>query len=507
MGRILWIFFLFLIGCSTPKQPSASLKIAFPTYPSTLDPARVGDFPSSTLISLIYEGLTRCHPKGGVENALIEKMEIFLNQKMYLFHLRKAYWSDGQPITAYDFERGWKKAIAPPSPSAHLFYPIKNGEKCAKGELPLEALGVTALNASTLEVELEYPTPYFISLTAFPSFLPAPSHAKEVFSGPFRIQKTAPNNEIILVKNERYWNQENIFLEEIHISIVPDEMTALHMFERGDLDWVGGSLSPLPPDAMDQIEAPFTFTPSAASTFVSFNTESGPFQNLHLRQAFALAINRAEIVEKVLPSGQIPATRLLPPSLTSGKPLFSLFDPTAARFHLQKALEEIDTASLPALILYYKPGQIEKRLAQTLQRQWKEILGLSVQLVQLDFKSHAYRLHHRNYHLCLASWIAQFDDPASLLDRFKDKANLKNYPGWESAKYIDLLRQAVSSSRRRELLEEAEAVMAAEMPIAPLYHWNPPVLYSQRLTQMGTTPCGGILFERFKLRSCQRFKG
>lgn len=489
---------LLLAACSAPQTESPSLRICFNRQPSTLDPAHAGDFVSSTLICMIYEGLTRCHPQGGVEPALAERVEISPDGTIYLFHLRQARWSDGHPITALDFEKAWKKVIDAPSASAYLFYPIKNGEKCAKKELPIDQLGVRALSATTLRVELEHPTPYFYSLTAFPNFLPAPSHTTDpqVCSGPFQIQKMAQNAEIILTQNGAYWNQDQVDLGEIHISIIPDEMTALHLFERGELDWLGGTLSPLPPDALDQGGQKLIFVPCAASTFVSFNTEKGPFQNAHLRKAFSLAIDRAEIVEKVVPVGQIPATRLLPPSLLRGEPLVPLFDPTAARLHFAQAMEELSV--LPSLTLYYKPTQIDKRLAQALQRGWQETLGVTVHLVQLDFKSHAHRLQRRDYEMSLASWIAQFDDPICLLERFKDKGNAKNYAGWEEPEYARLLTEAATSAHRLELMKEAEALLAEHMPFAPIYHWRSPALCSPRLEQIGLTPCGGILFERFK---------
>lgn len=488
------------MACSSPlpKQPQ-TLRISFNTQPNTLDPRKAGDFTSSTLICMVYDGLARCLPGGDVEPALAERVEISRDRKVYLFHLRKAYWSDGKPITAYDFERSWKGIFREASPCAYLFYPIKNGEKCAKGEASVEEVGVRALNGKTLRVELERPTPYFYSLTAFPSFLPT-AEDPNVFSGPFRIEKMVRNSEIALVKNRTYWNQSQIFLDEVHISIVPDEMTALQMFERGELDWLGGPLSPLPPDPLGHFQDQLQFVPSAATTLITFNTQTFPFHNVHLRKAFSSAIDRSEIVEKVAISGQIAATSLLPPSLSSQEPHFPQKSAEEARSHFQKALDEleIDPSQL-ALTLYFKPNQIEKRLAQTLQRQWAEVLGVTVQLAQLDLKSHAQRLQARDYQIALASWIAQFDDPISILERFKDKANLKNYAGWENSEYGQILAEAAGSTQRLELLKKAEALLADQAPLAPIYHWRSPALCSPRISATAATPCGGVLFERFRL--------
>lgn len=500
-----FLLLLILVACSSPPKQPEILRISFNMQPTTLDPRKAGDFVSSTLICMIYDGLTRCLPSGAVEPALAERCEISKDQKTYLFYLRKAFWSDGKPITAYDFEASWKEIIASPSFCTYLFYAIKNGEKCAKGELPIEEVGIQALNDGTLRVELEYPTPYFYALTAFPAFLPVPAHIDDatVYSGPFRIAKMITNSEIVLTKNQTYWNKTHVFLDQIHISIVFDEMTALQMFERGNLDWLGGPHFPLPPDSLEKLKNQLQFIPSAATTLVTFNTKVSPFSNPHLRKAFSYAINRTEIVEKVVGAGQIPASTLLPPSLSSNKNVLHpiRYNPEEARLHLQKALKELEIApsALDTLILYFKSNQMDKRLAQTLQRQWQETLGVSIQLVGLDPKSHAQRLQTRDYQISLAIWIAPFDDPISILERFKDKANLKNYPDWEDAEYVRLLNEATGSKRRSELLQSAEERLAAELPLTPIYHWSSPTLCSPHIASLEITPSGSVLFERFRL--------
>lgn len=499
-----WIFLslLILMGCGREPPPTNRLRISFNTQPSTMDPRKAADFVSSTFVCMIFDGLTRCLPGGDVELAMAERVEISEDQKVYIFHLRNAYWTNGEPVTALDFEKSWKEVLSSPSGCTFLFYPIKNAEACVKGLATIEEVGIKALDQKRLRVELEIPTHYFYSLTAFPSFLPAPASAvadATVCNGPFRIEKMVHNSEIILKKNGTFWNEKEILLDEIHISIVPDEMTALQMFERDELDWLGGSISPLPPDAMDKLKERLQSIPCSASTLCTFNTEAFPFNNLNLRKAFSYAIDREEIVGKVTQGGQISANSILPPSFT--RQTFSLFDPFGARIYFEKALDElqIDPQELETLTLYFKPTQVDKRLAQALQRQWQDLFGITIQLKQLDFKSHAQRLQSRDYQFSLASWIAQFDDPISILERFKDKTNLKNYPGWEDENFANLLRKAGESTIRGELLEEAESLLAAQLPLTPIYHWSSPTLCGPRIESVPTTPSGGILFERFKL--------
>jgi oligopeptide transport system substrate-binding protein len=514
MKRLLLLALLFVCGCSTPQLPPGTLRISFNTYPETMDPRKSGDFASSTLICLLYEGLTRCLPDGTVEPATAYKIDVSEDLRSYTFHLRKTFWSDGQPVTAYDFEKSWKAILDPDFPSLcpYLLYPIKNAEACARREVPPSEVAVRALDAFTLSVELERPTPYFVSLTAFPLLLPFPSHLKEnkpsrslVCNGPFRIERLVPSRELALAKNPKFWNSENIELAGIHISLVADEMTAFHMFERGELDWLGGPFSPIHPDIIEMLKerGGVHFLPSAATTFCTFNTEGPFFKNLSLRKAFSYAINRDEIVEKITQLGQIPATRCLPPSLfhQQNKAQYPSNDLDLARSLFQKGLQElgISPSQLEEITLYFKPGQMEKRIAQTLQKQWKEGLGITIQLQQLDAKSHMQLLQKREYQLALASWIAQFHDPVNILDRFKSRNNIKNYPGWENRQYVDLLEMAAWTThveKRLELLEAAEALFAEQMPIAPLYHWSNPVISGPHFSDVPTTPTGGILFEK-----------
>lgn len=483
MQRIFFVLLILLASCSRNEGPESRLKIAFNMQPTTTDPRLTSDFVSSTLVGMIYEGLTRCLPGNEVELALAERVEISKDLKVYTFHLREAYWTDGKRITAFDFESSWKGLLQIPSSSSFLFYPIKNAELCVKGEIGSEAVGVLAIDERTLRVELEEPTPYFYSLTAFPSFLPIASHDPGVWSGPFRVEKMVHNDEIVLKKNEMYWNRENVFLDEVHISIVPDEMTALQMFEQGQLDWVGGSISPLPSDALEKLRDRLQFIPCSASTFCTFNVEVCP---VHLRKALSYAIDRKALVEEITQA----ASSVLPPSFT--EQVFDLYDPVLAK-------ELLGKGPIPKLTLSFKPSQVERRIAQVLQKQWEKVLGVKVELVQVEFKTLIQKLQTKDYEIALASWIAQFDDPISLLGRFNDRGNLKNYPGWEHEEYTKLLIEAGRSQERGELLQRAEAILVEEMPLAPLYHWSSPAVVSPRIETIATSPCGGILFERFTL--------
>jgi len=468
---------------------------------------------------MLFEGLTKSAPDGSVEMALADTLEISPDGLRYLFHLRPSVWSDGKPVTAKDFEKSWKAALNPASGclAAYLFYPILNAERAYKGQVSADEIGVRALSDNLLEVLLEHPADYFLSLTAFPSYLPTPSHALAQFdnwleredavfvsNGPFLLQLQRKQSQLLLSKNERYWNPTQTYLDEIQIAIVGNETTALQMFEKGELDWIGGAISPLPPDSLQTIQKRFTLhsSPMAATTFCTFHLGHPLLSNRHLRLALALAINRSDIVQNITQMGELPATRFIPPSLASNRNrlLYQPFDPGLARLHLEKALEELQLSAKDlSLTLSFRTSQLDTRIAQTLQTQWKETLGLEIALDAKETHSFKEKLLRREFEIALAFWIAQFSDPLNILERFEDPNNWKNYPGWINHSFCEKVRAVRLQSDpllHHDAIEEAEEILASDMPLAPIYHWSNPSLSNPRLKNVQTTPNGGVLFER-----------
>lgn len=515
--RLVILLILLLTGCGgPPESPNNTLRISFASDPTTTDPRKIGDFVSSTLVCLLYEGLTRCKSGVEVELALAEKVEISSDGKTYLFSLRKSYWSDGHPVTALDFEKTWKTILKPGFPAlcAYLLFPIKNAEAYSKGLCSADQVGIRAINAHTLEVKLENSTPYFLSLTAFPLYLPTPSHITEMVShsdkpicnGPFLLENMTPGSEITLKKNEKFWAPHQTHLENIHVCIIGNEMTSLQLFEKGELDIVGGPLAPITAEPLLLLkkEFPIRLLPMAASTFCTFNTETYPFSNKALRKAFALAVqNHPYITGEVETSGLIPANDLLPTSLCLQKnsDAFGQVKTLAAQDFLKTALEELQITrkDLEELTLYYKTNPVEKKIALTLQKLWSETLGITIKIEQMDPKSLVQRLYARNYQLSFGSWIAQFHDPINILERFKDEKNPKNYPGWKDTNYSEILNRASSESnqtKRLKLLQKAERVLTDETILIPLYHWSSPLLVHPRVHGLATTSSGGILLEK-----------
>ena len=256
--------------------------------PPTMDPRKGGDGVSSTMHFLLFDGLTHLNSDSSTSPALAEKIELSEDRKTYTFYIRESYWANGDRVTSYDFESSWKDILDPkfPAPNAHLLYPIKNAEAAKRGIVSLDAVGIHAPDEKTLIVELDHPTPYFLQLTSFCVFYPVNKKNEEqhpqwmfnadekfIGNGPFLLKSWKHNDEIFMVKNPNYWDSDSVKLDSIHMVMVHDETTALHMYEQGLLDMIGAPMSHLPTDALKELSEKKLLQTKAAggSTICSFN--------------------------------------------------------------------------------------------------------------------------------------------------------------------------------------------------------------------------------------------
>jgi len=514
---------LLFSGCSKapPKPIEQRLNLNIPSDPATLDPRKGGDLISSLFHFLLFDGLTRLDDEGNVALALAQRVEISEDNRVYTFYLKEAFWSDGTPITAWDFEKSWKDILHPdfPAMNAHLLYPILNAEGAKKGTLSLSEVGIESLDARRLRVTLEQPTPYFLELAAFCVFYPVNSeidhfnpdwdqHVGEKFvcSGPFTLKTWKRSNAIELSRNPHYHRASETKLEEIHLNMIDSEMTSLQMFEKGQIDILGQPVIPLPSDAIPELmkKGLLQVSPSPATTFCTFNVDRYPFNNVNIRKAFAYAINRRQIVRNITQLSEEPALGAIPPILkkvTESQAFFHDADFTKARNLFQKGLEElgIEAENFPKIRFTYSTSEAHHKIAQALQQQWLETLGVLVELERVDKKILVHLLKTRDYFAAQSFWMAQYHDAMNILERFKYKDNVKNYPNWENAEYIELLTRSCSaktSEERFALLEQAEAILIDEMPITPIFHWNSAYIAKPWVKSYGTAPIGNGFFDR-----------
>lgn len=484
------IFLVIFSSCHKQAPPKAAqqLHVNIPADPPTFDPRRGADIISSLFHVLLFDGLYRWTPDGRTVPSLAKRHDLSADRKVYTFYLKQATWSNGTMITAYDFERSWKAILHPafPAANAHLLYPIVNAEKAKRGIVGLDEVGIESLDELTLRVTLEHPTPYFLELIAFCLFYPQPAWQQEqavssdmICSGPYCLKSWKSKNEIVLEKNSHYHKQDNVLIKRIQYSIINDEMTALYLFEKKELDILGYPLQSLPPDAIKDLQKRNVIStyPLASTTFCVFNVNKPPFNNINIRKAFSYAIDRGQIVTYITQLGELPALNMIPPILKKNHYEIFFEDATGekALSYLKKGLEQLGLTSLPEITYYYQANSTHQQVAEALQMQWKQRLGVNVKLEKIEHKILLDKLTKRDFIMAQSFWVAQYNDQMNLLERFKFKHNAKNYSGWENPLFIQLLEASILAENevaRFQVLEKAERLFIEEMPIAPLFHSN-----------------------------------
>lgn len=514
---------------SEPPKPTPPLKkiaINFSYFPLTTDPRKKSDPVTTTLNLMLYEGLTRLEPDGSISLALAKSIKISDDLKSYTFKLRESLWSDGFPLTAHDFENSWKEVLLPDfnSSTAHLLFPIKNAEAAKSGLLDKSQISVEALDDYTLQVELEYPTPYFLELTAFSTFFPTPSHIKKedsfpstsrdkklISNGPFILESADYDFQLTTKKNPHYWNKEVVKLDQIEIMIIKDEDTALQLFAKGRLDWLGGWISPLPIVAINSLREQNLLKEKlvAGTAFCAFNLDRFPFNNLNIRKAFALAINRKQLIE-ITQGGELPASSLISPVFTGDKEMEFFVDGSTedARIHFRKGLEElgISAEDFPTLTYYYFQSELQGKVAEMIQIQLKNALGVKLSLEKREMGTFFSVMHGKDFEIAQVSWIAQYHDQMNILERLKYVDSPKNYASWEHPEYIKILNNSFSISdpeKRKIHLKEAEKILSEELPCAPLYHFSVIYIQNPRLKGVDISPLGDVQFRHAHIESSE----
>jgi len=470
---------------------------------------------------MLFEGLTRPDTDGAAIPALAKKIDVSNDFKTFRFLLRESFWTNGDPITAHDFVYTWKQILTPgyPAPNASLFLGIKGAKAAKMGELPLDEVGISALNDHTLVVELDAPSPHFLEMTSIHSFFPINSRWDQqhpdwadhpesgvVGNGPFTLDRWQ-HHEIEVVKNHKYWDADQVEIDRIVLSVL-NETTALSLFENGELDWVGSPLSMIPAEAIPSLKKQglLQITEAAGTGWFRFNTVRAPFDNRKMRKAFGHALNRQEIVDHILQGNQTPAMAIIPLSMgLTEKPYFSDHDTTTAQRLFSEALEELGLSreELPIITLSYTSSERNHKIAQAVQQQWRDVLGLRIQLRQTESKVYFDLLREGNYQLAIGSWFGDIHDPINFLEVFKYKDNGTNNTFWENSNFIQLLDLSCSEdqvTRRKQLLKAAEEILIYDMPVIPIFHYAFNYLQNPQVEDVYLSDLGYLDFKQAKVR-------
>ncbi len=499
-----------LAGCSTSTQPSTTTPSAEGTAapaekpanakpqvfranivsePSTADPGLAKDATSGAIIRATFDGLTRFDASAKPVNSVASDVKLSDDKLVYTFTLRDSKWSNGDPVTAHDFVYAWKRALGKTfgAEYAYQLYYIKNAKLIHEGKAKPDELGAKAIDDKTLEVTLENPTPYFLELTAFYTYYPVnqkvveanPKWANEaathVSNGPFKMTAWEHKSKIVLEKNEHYWDKDVVKLDRIEFAMIEDDNTALSMFENGELDWAGQPLGGLPTDAIPSLKesGKLVVHPKATMYWYKMNTTKGPLSNVKIRKALAYSVDRQTIVDNITQVGQVPTMGMLPQSMIIKKDgYFKDNDVETAKKLLEEGMKELNLTTLPPITLSYNPSDRHKKIAEAIQDQWKQKLGIDIKLMVKEAAVHLQDMHELNYEMGRIGWNADFNDPMNYLEMFRDGKTGNNDTGWEDPRYQELLKQSsveTDPEKRKQLFAEAEQIFMDAMPLIPLF--------------------------------------
>ncbi|UIO44379.1 peptide ABC transporter substrate-binding protein [Brevibacillus brevis] len=457
--------------------------------PSTIDPGLAEDIPSMSVARAAFDGLLRLNEKGELKEAVAEKYEVSADGLTYTFHLRESKWTNGDPVTAHDFEYAWKRVLDPKTASGYAYqmYYLKNGQAFNANKAKAEDVGVKATDDKTLVVTLENPAPFFPGLVASVTYFPVNKKAVEgnkewaskpetyISNGPFSLKNWEHKSKIEFEKSDSYWDKDAVKLSKLTLNMIEDANTELSMFEKGDLDWAGSPLGDLPLDALDALKesGKMQSQATAGTYWYIFNTKQKPFDNKKIRQAFATAVNRQEISDNVVPYKSTPATGILPPTMAlTPEGYIKDGDVETAKKLLAEGMKEAGIKELPPITIAYNTSEVNSRIATVIQDQWRKAFGIEVKLVNKENKVHREDMKQGNFTIGRGSWIGDFNDPINFLEVFKGGLNTSK---WENKEFLDLLAQSAKEgdvAKRKEILKKAEQIVMDEMPALPIYYFT-----------------------------------
>ncbi|MFP7200411.1 peptide ABC transporter substrate-binding protein [Lysinibacillus halotolerans] len=481
---------------SGSESEEKELNLVIASEPPSLHPQLATDSTSNAILQNVFEGLTTIKD-GEVVEAAAEKIDVSDDQLTYTFTLRDAKWSNGDPVTAEDFEYAWKFALNPENASeyASILYPIKGAQAYNLGQGSVEDLGIKVVDEKTLEVTLENPTPYFLELTAFKTYYPihkATAEANEtwyaeagdsyVTNGPFKLTDWQHSGSITLEKNESYWDAKNVALSKVNISMVENEATASTMFDAGEIDFLGSPFQTVGLDVIDRYkeEGILNISNYASIYEYKFNTTEGPTANANIRKALTLAIDRQGLIDNVTKGEQTPALGMVPTAIKGfeeDRGYFKDNDIEEAKKALDAGLKELglsDPSELK-LSLSFNTSEAHAAIAQFIQEGWRSNLGIDVTLDNSEWQVYLDKVSNLDYNIARMGWIADYNDAYTFLEMYNSAENGNNDTGWENAEYTKLLEQSnteTDPAKRLELLKQAESIIMADYPVAPIYYYT-----------------------------------
>lgn len=482
------LVFISIISSCTPRtQPEnkghRTFRMAVSSEPPTLDWSLATDSISIRVIENIMEGLTQFDDNLNPVPAVAKKWTVSKDGRTYTYLLRDdVYWSDGNKVTAYDFEYSWKRLLNPKTAAeyAYFLFDVENAGEYNSGQITDPSLvGVKAIDDLTLVIRLRKPVVYFPSITTFMVTFPMRRDIVEKYgdkwtepeniitNGPFILKEWRHEYSISLVPNRGYYGRKPE-LDEARLYVIGESTTALTLYESGGLELVA-----IPPLAIPHFKEnkDYIHHPFLRGSYSGFNVERPPFNNNKVRQAFSMAIDRS-VFPEILKGGELPANSWIPEGMMGFNPAVGIkFDPEGAK-RLLKEAGYPDGKGFPEVTAMFSTNPENLLIAQNLQAQWKKNLGINVKLDNQEWKVYLKTLQTNPPAIWRLGWGADYPDPDNFMNLFTSTSG-NNRTRWKHKEYDKLIEKAAmepDTEKRRRLYDTAQKILSEdEVPIIPLY--------------------------------------
>ena len=492
---VLFLFFFYFFGGWTLSAP-ADLTLCNGDEPQSLDPAIVTGQLEGRICLALFEGLTTRDAKGDITPGQAESWERSPDGLTYTFHLRAGLkWSNGDPLTASDFVNSWERTLNPATASeyAYQLYYLVNAEAYGTGKITdFSQVGVKAPDDRTLVITLSHPTAYFLELTSFQTLVPVhlptiKKYGKDwikpgrmVSNGPYVLKEWRLNDYILVEANPYYWRP--VPVHRIKVLPTNSPVACFNLFYSRKTDLILDTRS-IPSTLVQDIKSQpyFHANPFGATSFLRFNVKRKPFDDVRVRKALALALDKQDIVTKITRTGEPVANTLVPPGEAGYTP------PQGLLYNVNEARKLLAEAGypngrgFPDVNLLYAGRGTSPQVATEMQALWKRDLGItSIHLRAQEWKVYLNTQQLIDYDLSLSAWIGDYNDPQTFIDMFvTDGGN--NQTGWGDPQYDQMLQiseNTADPAARMQILHNMEKILVEDqVPIIPIYFWVGMSLY------------------------------
>lgn len=511
---------VFALSCGKKGGNGSTFTLNIVTEPSSIDPQITTDIPGGTVDELILEGLLRKDKTGKSVAGIAQKWEKSKDGLVWTFHLRDGVkWSNGAPVTANDFKAGWIRGLNPDTAgsNASMLFVIKNGEKYNAKKVSENEVGIKVIDDKTLQVTLESPIPYFDDLVTFKSFMPLNqkfyNKAKDKYfteaeytisNGPYTLEKWTHDSELKFKKNPNYWDARNVKTDNVELKIIATD-SAVNAFKNKEVDVTAVTFE----QAKEFAGKPELVKANDGGIYyLLFNTKENVFKNAKVRRAITMAINKEELVNKVL-EGSEKLTKTFTPSgiglngvskdfpaeVATDQPKFNVAE---AKKLLAEGLKEEGLSELPRFEILFNDTGSRKAIAEYIQESLRNNLGANVELDMVSGKERIERTKKRDYQISLQNWTGDFLDPITYLDLF-DSTNANNRGDFKNVKYDELTKTVKSSADpkvRVPAMIEMEKLISEEQPVTILFQKQKLYLVNPKVKNLGFVSIGGEFFIR-----------